>query len=222
MFKIDHIVFAALSLEAGTRYIENKLEFKLSDIGYHDFMGTHNRVLKIGKEIYLEVIAIDPNSQSLNHQRWFNLDNPELQKKIRKRPQVISYVIDTLDKKILKYYSPFFKAIRGNYEWNFAMPKLENNKLYPGLTKTGLVPSLINWQSKKPIDQMDNNQFELESIEVEIMENHCLYKNFMMSFGQSDKLTYSINSDNKNTASNDYPRFKVLIKDNLKKKLIYL
>ena len=89
MFNIDHIVFGALSLEEGTQFIEKKLNTKLSDIGYHDFMGTHNRVLKIGKNIYLEVIAIDPNSKTLNHDRWFNLDNKELQKKLKKTPQII-------------------------------------------------------------------------------------------------------------------------------------
>ena len=47
MFKIDHIVFAASSLEEGTSFIESHLQTKLSDIGHHDFMGTHNRVLKI-------------------------------------------------------------------------------------------------------------------------------------------------------------------------------
>ena len=122
MYKIDHIVFGALSLEEGTKFIEKKLNTKLSDIGYHDFMGTHNRVLKIGKDIYFEVIAINPPSKTLNHDRWFNLDNKELQKKLKKKPQMIGYVIDKFDPTILKYYSPFFKAVRGNYKWSFAMP----------------------------------------------------------------------------------------------------
>ena len=47
MSKLDHIVIGATSLEEGTAYIENKLKTKLSDIGYHDFMGTHNRVLRL-------------------------------------------------------------------------------------------------------------------------------------------------------------------------------
>ena len=89
MFKIDHIVFGALSLEEGTQFIEKKLDTKLSNIGYHDFMGTHNRVLKIGKNIYFEVIAIDPKSKSLNHERWFNLDNKGLQVKLKKNLKLL-------------------------------------------------------------------------------------------------------------------------------------
>ena len=222
MFKIDHIVFGALSLEEGTQFIEKKLDTKLSNIGYHDFMGTHNRVLKIGKNIYLEVIAIDPKSKSLNHERWFNLDNKGLQDKLKKKPQIIGYVIETFNQKILKYYSPFFKAVRGKYKWNFAMPKIENDKLYPGLIENGVMPSLINWQSEKPINQMQDSKFELENIEIEIMENQYSYKTFLMSLGQSDKINYLVNKKDENHLTGNYPKLKISIKDTLKNKVIYL
>ena len=222
MFKIDHIVFGAVSLKEGTEYIENKLNTKLSDVGHHDFMGTHNRVVKIGKYIYLEVIAIDPNSPTPKHKRWFGLDNAKIQEKLKNKPQIVGYVIDIYDKTILKYYSPFFQAVRENYKWNFAMPKLENNKLYPGIIETGVIPSLINWQSKKPIVQMQHNQFELQNIEIEIIENQYLYKKFMMSFGKIDKITYLINNKNEYFLSNNYPKFKISIMDTFKNKMIFL
>ena len=222
MFKIDHIVFGALSLEEGTQFIEKKLDTKLSNIGYHDFMGTHNRVLKIGKNIYFEVIAIDPKSKSLNHERWFNLDNKGLQEKLKKKPQIIGYVIETFNQKILKYYSPFFKAVRGKYKWNFAMPKIENDKLYSGLIENGVMPSLINWQSEKPINKMKDSKFELENIEIEIMEKQYSYKKFLMSLGQSDKINYLVNKKDENHLTGNYPKLKISIKDTLKNKVIYL
>ena len=104
MHKLDHIVFGARSLEEGTNFIEKKLDIKLSEVGYHDFMGTHNRVVKVDKDIYLEVIATDPSSKSPNENRWFNLDNPILQKKLKYSPQMIGYVIETKDKEILKHF----------------------------------------------------------------------------------------------------------------------
>ena len=52
MHKLDHIVFGARSLEEGTNFIEKKLDIKLSEVGYHDFMGTHNRVVKVDKDVY--------------------------------------------------------------------------------------------------------------------------------------------------------------------------
>ena len=79
MHKLDHIVLAANTLEEGTSYIENKLRIKLSNIGYHKDMGTHNRVVKISKSVYLEVISIDPNCEQIKSKRWFNLDSSKLQ-----------------------------------------------------------------------------------------------------------------------------------------------
>ena len=222
MFTIDHIVFGAASLEEGTEFIEDKLNTKLSNIGYHDFMGTHNRVLKIGKNSYLEVIAIDPKSQKPNHDRWFNLDNIRLQSKKKKEPQVIGYVIDTSDQKILKHYSPFFQVARGSYKWNFAMPKLENNKLYPGLIENNLMPSIINWQSEKPINKMQNTKFELENIEVKTLEMQFLYRRFLMSLGYNKKISYSVKKENKNDLFCNYPKLNISIKDNLNNNIIYL
>ena len=61
------------------------------------------------------------------------------------------------------------------------MPKLKNDKLYPGLIESGVMPSLINWQSEKPINKMQDSKFELENIEIEIMENQYSYKTFLIS-----------------------------------------
>ena len=60
MHKLDHIVLGALTLEEGTEFVEDILQAKLSDIGYHKDMGTHNRVIRISDDVYLEVVAIDP------------------------------------------------------------------------------------------------------------------------------------------------------------------
>ena len=40
MHKLDHVVIAANNLDEGTSYVENKLNVKLSNIGYHRDMGT--------------------------------------------------------------------------------------------------------------------------------------------------------------------------------------
>ena len=102
------------------------------------------------------------------------------------------------------------------------MPKLENNKLYPGLIESGVMPSLINWQSEKPINKMQDSNFELEKIEIEIMEKQCSYKTFLISLGQLDKINYVVNKKDKNHLSVNYPKIKVSIKDTLKNKIIYL
>ena len=192
MHKLDHIVFGASSLEEGTNFIENKLRAKLSDVGYHDFMGTHNRVIKVDKDVYLEVIAINQCSKTPKEDRWFNLDNPQLQQKLEKHPQIIGYVIETDDKEILKHFCAPIKASRGNYKWNFAMPNLESDFLHIELIQNGIIPSLISWKSKKPILEMKDNDFNLNKIEVEITNNQIKDKNIVKILGAIEKLNFSI------------------------------
>ena len=62
--KLDHIVLGASTLEEGTELVESILKAKLSDIGYHKDMGTHNRVIRISENVYLEVVSIDPQSRN--------------------------------------------------------------------------------------------------------------------------------------------------------------
>ena len=221
MHKLDHIVFGARSLEEGTNFIEKKLGIKLSEVGYHDFMGTHNRVVKVDKDVYLEVIAIDPSSKSPNQNRWFNLDNPILQKKLEYSPQMIGYVIETKDKEILKHFCTPIEASRGNYKWNFAMPNLESNFFNKELIENGIIPSLINWKSNKPVYEMKNNQLSLKKIEIEILDNQMQYKKIIESIGIIEKLTFTIKKDVVGENNNAQPIIKALIKDkNINKNIL--
>ena len=214
MHKLDHIVFGARSLEEGTNFIEKKLGIKLSEVGYHDFMGTHNRVVKVDKDVYLEVIAIDPSSKSPNENRWFNLDNPILQKKLEYSPQMIGYVIETKDKEIIKHFYTPIEASRGNYKWNFAMPSLESNFFNKELIENGIIPSLINWKSNKPVYEMKNNHLSLNKIEIEIQDYQAQYKKNIESMGTIEKLRFSIKNDVVNNNHNAYPIIKASIRDN--------
>ena len=221
MHKLDHIVFGATSLEEGTNFIEKKLGIKLSEVGYHHFMGTHNRVVKVDKDVYLEVIAIDPSSKSPNENRWFNLDNPILQKKLEYSPQMIGYVIETKDKEILKHFCTPIEASRGNYKWNFAMPNLESNFFNKELIENGIIPSLINWKSNKPVYEMKNNQLSLKKIEIEILNNQMQYKKIIESIGIIEKLTFTIKKDVVGENNNAQPIIKALIKDkNINKNIL--
>ena len=221
MHKLDHIVFGARSLEEGTHFIEKKLGIKLSEVGYHDFMGTHNRVVKVDKDVYLEVIAIDPSSKSPNENRWFNLDNPILQKKLEYSPQMIGYVIETKDKEILKHFCTPIEASRGNYKWKFAMPNLESNFFNKELIENGIIPSLINWKSNKPVYEMKNNQLSLKKIEIEILDNQMQYKKIIESIGIIEKLTFTIKKDVVGKNNNAQPIIKALIKDkNINKNIL--
>ena len=122
MHRLDHIVFGSHTLEEGTVFVENILQAKLSDIGYHKDMGTHNRVIRISEKVYLEVVEIDPKTKNFKNKKWFNLDNSNLQSKLKQSPQIIGYVIENKYTNITKYYDPFFESSRDIYKWQFAMP----------------------------------------------------------------------------------------------------
>lgn len=62
MSAIDHLVVAAVDLAGGARWIEERLGVALDAGGRHEVFGTHNRVLSLGPERYLEVIAVDPEA----------------------------------------------------------------------------------------------------------------------------------------------------------------
>ena len=50
-------------------------------------MGTHNKLLKLQSNIYLEVIANNPNVSKPSRQRWFSLDESGIKEKIKKSPR---------------------------------------------------------------------------------------------------------------------------------------
>ncbi len=222
MYKLDHIVLGASSLEEGTEFIESKLDIELSNVGYHDFMGTHNRVAKIDKDIYLEVISINPVSKPQLQNRWFNLDNPTLKENLKKTPQIIGYVVESKDKKIFKYYNSFFQASRGKYKWSFAMPNIESNFLNCELLEKGVVPSLINWKGEKPIYQMKDNQLNLDKLEIQITKKYEEYKDFINYVGAVEKVTLSLKNNLNDFCSNYFPRLRCFIKDIKRNKNILL
>ena len=216
MHKLDHIVFGSSTLEEGTEFVENILQAKLSDIGYHKDMGTHNRVIRISERIYLEVIAIDPKSSNLSNKKWFNLDNSKLQSKLKKSPQIIGYVIENNKMNISKYYDPFFGSSRDIFEWQFAMPTFNNNILDREIIEAGMIPSLISWKSDKPVYQMKKNQFELISLEIRLSESQKYFNTFFKSFGEIEYVSIAMTTEEESSI------FKLKLKDNLRDIIISL
>ena len=60
--RIDHIVIGATNLITGIKILETKLRAKFYPGGEHEIMGTHNNLLKLQSDIYLEVIKITQQS----------------------------------------------------------------------------------------------------------------------------------------------------------------
>jgi len=71
---LDHLVVTAPTLEAGAEWVRQILGAECQPGGVHVRMGTHNLLLRLSADVYLEVIAPDPTAPSPARPRWFGLD----------------------------------------------------------------------------------------------------------------------------------------------------
>lgn len=72
---LDHITVVAPSLEAGSHFVGEVLGIEPHPGRTHPSMGTHNTLLRLGDNVYLEVIAADPEALPVSRPRWFGLDH---------------------------------------------------------------------------------------------------------------------------------------------------
>lgn len=77
MLNLDHLTIVAPSLEAGAAYVRDQLGIDMPLGGKHPEMGTHNLVLRISDEVFMEVIAVDPDAGRPTGPRWFGLDDAD-------------------------------------------------------------------------------------------------------------------------------------------------
>ena len=69
--QIDHLVLGAEDLSSATQALESGFGVPFDVGGAHPVMGTHNRLLRLQADIYLEVIAANP-AASPHLKRWFS------------------------------------------------------------------------------------------------------------------------------------------------------
>ena len=159
--QIDHLVVAATSLEQGVQWSEALFGITPALGGEHALFGTHNRLFKIATPkfsmAYFEIIAVNPEAvrpkktTTLHPHRWFDLDNPELQKKIAKEPRLIHFVASTPDIKAARMAlrmegidrGPAIHAERqtnkGILHWQISV-RSDGQRLFDGA-----LPTLIQW-----------------------------------------------------------------------------
>lgn len=136
----DHLVVSAMSLDRGARMVETALGVPLEPGGRHPLMGTHNRLLSLGPEEYLEVIAIDPEAAPPGRPRWFRLD------RFAGPPRVTNWVLATDDLDAALAAAPeggggVATALeRGPYRWRMGVPADGT------LPFDDACPALIEWQ----------------------------------------------------------------------------
>jgi hypothetical protein len=165
--QIDHLVIVAKSLEQGVQWCEDTLGITPGPGGEHTLFGTHNRLFKIASPAnpmaYLEIIAINPNvvrPKRACPTRWFDMDNPALQKAVAKEPRLVHFVVNTPDLKAARMAirmqgidrGPAIagnrRTNRGTLNWQISV-RADGQRLFDGC-----MPSLIQWGKPDATDPL--------------------------------------------------------------------
>lgn len=156
---VDHLVVAGETLEAGAALVGRDLGLEILPGGRHATMGTQNRLVALGPDDYLEVIAIDPDAKPPGRPRWFGLDG------FRGKPRLAAWAlrVENLDEALANapdgMGQPMAMA-RGEYRWRISMPD-------SGVTPfDGMFPMLIEWQGDMPSRGLPDTEARLLSLIV--------------------------------------------------------
>ncbi|GGL91727.1 glyoxalase [Deinococcus aerolatus] len=117
----------------------------MQDGGKHGTFGTHNALLSLGPDSYLEVIATDPDAPAPSRPRWFGLDTPALQKRLEGGPALIHWVAALA---ALEPGPEVLELSRGENRWALTVPE------DGGLPMGGVAPSRIVWHTPPPPERL--------------------------------------------------------------------
>ena len=138
---LDHLVIAAPELAEGVRWVEQRLGVPLEPGGRHVAFGTHNGLLSLGHDSYLEVIAVDPDARPPRRPRWFELDTPAMRRRLASGPALVHWVVRVSS---LDGEPDVMELSRGTNEWALTVPP--DGRMPLG----GLAPSRILWHTPPP------------------------------------------------------------------------
>jgi hypothetical protein len=167
---IDHIVIGSKELDSGTDQIEKLLDCKFLAGGKHTVMATHNRLLKLQENTYVEVISTDPDacppSPIDGRKRWFSLDATSTHDRLARSAQPLTWVVAVSSIDYAKSncgYDPgeIIEVSRGDLTWRLTVP-VDGN-----LIEEGVLPSFIEWPGEKnPAHLMPESGVILENLVV--------------------------------------------------------
>lgn len=135
--RLDHLAVSARTLEEGVAWVESALGLPMAGGGKHAAMSTHNRLLSLG-DLYLEVIAVDPEAPDPGRARWFDLDH------FSGPPRLTNWAVACDDLEAALALCPPgcgrpMSLDRGDFRWQMAVP---DDGILP---YDGIFPALIRW-----------------------------------------------------------------------------
>lgn len=141
---LDHVTLGARSLDEGAAYIHATLGVDIPPGGKHPDMATHNRIMRVGDGVFLELLAIDKEAPPLARTRWFAMDDPGQAARLAQRPRPVGWVVSTsnLDAVLAAASVDLGRVLRmsrGERSWRLTVP--DDGRMPFG----GLVPAVIQW-----------------------------------------------------------------------------
>ncbi len=165
--QIDHLVIVAQNLEQGVQWCEATLGITPGPGGEHALYGTHNRLFKVASPAnpmaYVEIIAINPAAVRPKRAcptRWFDMDNPALQKAVAKEPRLVHFVVNTPDIRAARMairmqgidrgpaIAVSRRTNRGTLNWQISV-RADGQRLFDGC-----MPTLIQWGKPEATDPL--------------------------------------------------------------------
>jgi hypothetical protein len=167
---IDHLVIGAAELEKATKQVQDFTGAKFLKGGKHPLMATHNRLVKLQKFLYMEIIAADPAASiSKGHKRgkrWFSLDAQATRHRLSHAPQPLCWVVavNDIEKAAVQCgYNPgnVIEMTRNDLKWKITVPE---NGVLP---ERGVLPVLIEWPNgSNPAKAMPESNISLEELKL--------------------------------------------------------
>ncbi len=132
---------AAATLTEGVAHVRYALGVDMPFGGAHPLMGTHNHLMRIGADIFLEVIAVDPAAPPPARARWFGLD------RFAGPPRLWTWVARSGDLtrdmgRLPAASGAPITGRRGALEWRITVP--EDGTMPFG----GAFPTVLEWPSR--------------------------------------------------------------------------
>ncbi len=151
---LDHLAVAGETLEEAVAHTEEALGVPLGPGGAHARYGTHNRLIGLEDGLYLEAIAIDPNTRPQEQPRWFNLD------RFNGPARLSNWILRSQDleaeKPLLPPHAQRHVAMRrGDLSWLMTVPA---DGLLP---YDNIFPAVLQWQAAPPAAKLPQSHCRL-------------------------------------------------------------
>lgn len=156
MLTLDHIALACTDLVGSAELLSQLIGVPLQSGGKHPRYGTHNMLLGMG-DLYLELIARDPDATPTGRPAWFELDH------FTGPMRPANWICRTPDLKAALPRMPVgpgpaVPLTRGDLAWDITVPDDGS------LPLDGAMPTLIQWAdgTRHPLDSLTDSACRLQ------------------------------------------------------------